>query len=85
VGRAARGLGVMGMTARELARQWVERTCAAQGVPSKVTDRVAIGTVVVLLGQSRQTGSIRSGSKRVRPRMAGRTMARSRTAATIAR
>jgi hypothetical protein len=76
---------VNGPEAREVARQWVERTCQAQGIPSKVTDREAIGTVVVLLGQSRQTGSTRSGSNRVRPRTAGRTMARSRTAATIAR
>ncbi len=67
------------------ARRWAERTCEAQGVPVKVTDRTAIGEVVVLLGQSRQTGSMRSGSKRVRPRTAGCTRARSKTAATIAR
>ena len=67
------------------ARAWVERTCAAQGLPVKVTDRTTIGAVVVLLGQSRQTGSMRSGSKTVRPRTAGRTRARSRTAATIER
>jgi hypothetical protein len=88
VGRTARGVGVMGMSkseAREVARKWAERTCQAQGVPVKLEDRAAIGKVVVLLGQSRQTGSIRSASKRVRPRTAGRTIARSRTAATMAR
>ena len=67
------------------ARRWAERTCEAQGVPLKVTDRTAIAEVVVLLGQSRQTGSMRSGSKRVRPRTAGCTKARSKTAATIER
>ena len=70
---------------REVAQAWAERTCAAQGVPVKVVDRAAIEKVVVLLGQSRQTGSTRSGSKRVRPRIAGPTIARSRTAETIAR
>ena len=78
-------MGVTSMPGPEVARAWVERTCAAQGVPVKVTDPGVIGAVVVLLGQSRQTGSTRSGSKVVRPRTAGRTTARSRTAATIAR
>ncbi len=88
MGRTARPVGIVGLTdtdAREAARRWAERTCQAQGVPVKVGDGAAIETVVVLLGQSRQTGSIRSGSKRVRPRTAGRTIARSSTAATIAR
>jgi hypothetical protein len=70
---------------KEQARRWAERTCEVQGLPVKVTDRSAIGEVVVLLGQSRQTGSTRSGSKRVRPRTAECTRARSRTAAMIAR
>lgn len=88
MGRTARGVGIVGMSGpevRDMARRWAERTCEAQGVPAKVVDRAAIGTIVVLLGQSRQTGSTRSGSKRVRPRTAGRMTARSRTAATIAR
>lgn len=88
MGRPAGGVGVMGMTdhvAREAAMGWVERTCAAQGLCPKVTDLEAIRTVVALIGQTRQTGSTRSGSKRVRPRTAGRTIARSRMAATIAR
>ena len=66
-------------------RAWVERTCASQGVPLKVTDRAVIETAATLLGQARQTGSMRSGSKTVRPRRAGRTTARSSTAAMIAR
>lgn len=71
--------------AREIARKWADRTCEAQGIPVKVGDRAAIANLAVLLGQSRQTGSIRSGSKRLRPRTAGRTVARSSTAPTIAR
>jgi hypothetical protein len=81
-------VGVVGMRRRvtgDDARAWVERTCDAQGLPVKVTDRATISAVVVLLGQSRQTGLTRSGSKRVRPRVAGRTTARSKTADTIAR
>jgi hypothetical protein len=69
----------------ELARAWVEATCARQGVPAKVTDRAAVEAVVALVGQTRQTGSRRSGSKRFRPRTAGATTTRSRIEATIAR
>lgn len=88
MGRATGDVGVMAVNtpeAREVAQLWVERTCAEQGVAVKVTDPAAIQTVVVLLDQSRQTGSTRSGSKRVRPRTAGPMTARSSTAATIAR
>ena len=87
MGRAARAVGVMGMkrVSPGAVRAWVERTCASQGVPVKVSDRAVIETTVTLLGQARQTGSMRSGSKTVRPRRAGRTMARSSTAAMIAR
>lgn len=76
-------MGVKRRVSADVARPWVERTCEAQGVPVKVTDRAAIATVVVLLGQSRHSGSTRSGSKRVRPRKAGRMIARAKTAATI--
>ena len=72
----------------EVVRAWVERTCAAQGVPVKVHDPLVTAAVVTLLGgkrQKRQTGSMRSGSKVVRPRTAGRMIARSSTASTIAR
>lgn len=56
-------------------RAWVERTCAAQGVPVKVRDPGVIDATATNLGQSRQSGSIRSGSKAVRPRTAPRTVA----------
>jgi hypothetical protein len=66
-------------------RAWVERTCAAQGLPVKVTDPAVVAAVATLLGQNRQTGSSRSGSKRLRPRTAGRMTTRSSSEATIAR
>jgi hypothetical protein len=72
----------------DVVRAWVERTCAAQGVAVKVRDPLVTAAVVTLLGgkrQKRQTGSTRSGSKVVRPRTAGRMIARSNNAATIAR
>lgn len=66
-------------------RTWVERTCAAQGLPVKVTDPAVVAAVVTLLGQNRQTGSSRSGSNRLRPRTAARMMTRSSSEATIER
>lgn len=80
-------MGVKGVPP-EVVHAWVERTCAAQGVPVKVRDPLVTTALVTLLGakrQKRQTGSTRSGSKVVRPRTAGRMTARSKTAATIAR
>lgn len=90
MGRSTGGVGVMGVSKvpPEVVRAWVERTCAAQGVPVKVSEPLVTVAVVTLLGgkrQKRQTGSKRSGSKVVRPRTAGRTTARSSSAATIAR
>jgi len=87
MGRAAGGVGIVGVSrpAAEVTRAWVERTCAAQGVPVKVTDRAVIRTAVALVGQTRQSGSMRSGSKRMRPRSPRPMIARSSTAATIAR
>lgn len=76
-------MGVNRRISEEEVRAWVERSCAAQGVAVKITDRAAIAAVVVLLGQSRHSASTRSGSKRVRPRKAGRMVARAKTAATI--
>jgi hypothetical protein len=55
----------------EQASAWAERTCDEQGVPVKVTDAGVIEKAATLLGQTRQTGSTRSGSKAVRPRRAG--------------
>jgi hypothetical protein len=73
-------------TDRDVVLAWLERTCAAQGVPVKVADPRIIAAVASLVPQaSRQTGSTRSGSKVVRPRVAGPTTARSRTAETIER
>lgn len=69
----------------EVVAAWVERSCAAQGVPVKVREPAVIAQVSALLGQVRQTASMRSGSKVVRPRTAGRTVAESSTDATIER
>jgi hypothetical protein len=66
-------------------RGWVARTRAAQGLPPTLEDPVVIARLVALLPQARQTGSIRSGSKAVKPRTAGRMSARSKTADTIER
>ena len=47
---------------------WVERTCAEQGVPVKVTDRRVVAQVAELLReayQRRQRGSKRDQSKRL--------------------
>ncbi len=70
---------------RELAREWAERTCRDQGMPHKVTDRSAVGAVVVLLGQKRQTGVTRRSSNVVRPGTAEPMTKRSSRAATIER
>ena len=87
MGRATGGVGAMALkeAASSDVRAWVERTCAAQGVPVKVTDPVVLAAVAVLLGQTRQTGSRRSELKRFRPATAGRTVIRSSIEATIAR
>lgn len=45
------------LPAAEVARAWVERTCAGQGVPVKVTDPAVIRAVVALVGQTRQSAS----------------------------
>jgi hypothetical protein len=44
---------------------WVERTCADQSVPVKLTDSVALDKVAELLAQGRQRGSSRDSSKRL--------------------
>ena len=66
-------------------RAWIERTRVAQGLPRTLEDPVVIARLVALLPQPRQTGSIRPGSKVVRPRTAGRTTARSSSDDTIER
>jgi hypothetical protein len=42
-------VAVMGLTDEEVAA-WVEASCAAQGVPVKVTDPAVVRSVCVLLG-----------------------------------
>jgi hypothetical protein len=44
---------------------WVERTCADQGVPVKLSDPVALDKIAELLSQGRQTGERRDSSKRL--------------------
>lgn len=51
------------LTAR--ARAWVERTCADQQVPVKLSDPVALAKVAEILAQGRQTGVNRDSSKRL--------------------
>jgi hypothetical protein len=87
MGRSSGRVGVMALKrpVPDDVQTWVERTCAAQGVSVKVTDPAVIAAAAVLVGQTRQTGSRRSGSKRFRPGTAGRIVTRSRTEATIAR
>jgi hypothetical protein len=47
------------------AQAWVERTCAEQGVPVKVSDPQTIAKVAGLLAQGRQNGVKRDSSKRL--------------------
>jgi hypothetical protein len=74
--------------APEVVQAWLEASCAAQGVPLKVTDAAIVTQVARLinprLGQSRQTVETREGSKVVRPRTAGPTTARSTRDETMA-
>ena len=50
---------------RARAMAWVERTCADQGVPVKLSDPLALEKVAELLAQGRQTGVKRDSSKRL--------------------
>jgi hypothetical protein len=53
----------------ERIQAWVERSCAEQGVPVKITDRAVLLRVAELLrerpAQSRQNGRKRDSSKRL--------------------
>jgi hypothetical protein len=44
---------------------WVERTCADQGVPVKLSDPLALEKVAEILAQRRQAGVSRDSSKRL--------------------
>jgi hypothetical protein len=64
VGRPPAGRsGTNDLRARAMA--WVERTCADQGVPVKLSDPLALEKVAELLAQGRQTGVKRDSSKRL--------------------
>ena len=55
--------GTNDLKARAIA--WVERTCADQGVPVKLSDPVALDKVAEILAQRRQAGVSRDSSKRL--------------------
>jgi hypothetical protein len=59
----ARRTGADDLRARAVA--WVERTCAEQNVPVKLSDPLLLEKVAELLAQGRQTGSSRDSSKRL--------------------
>jgi hypothetical protein len=44
---------------------WVERTCADQNVPIKLSDPLALDKVAEILAQRRQAGVSRDSSKRL--------------------
>ena len=50
---------------RARAVAWVERACADQGVPVKITDPLALARIAELLAQGRKTGVSRDSSKRL--------------------
>jgi len=50
---------------RASAIEWVERECAEQGIPVKVSDPQTIVKVAELLAQGIQTARNRDGSKRL--------------------
>ena len=55
--------GTEDLKARAIA--WVERACADQDVPVKLSDPLALAKVAELLAQGRKTGSSRDSSKRL--------------------
>jgi hypothetical protein len=55
--------GIDDLPARAVA--WVERACAKQGVPVKLSDPLLLDKVAELLAQGRKTGSNRDSSKRL--------------------
>jgi hypothetical protein len=60
--RAGRS-GTDDLKARAIA--WVERTCADQNVPVKLSDPLALAKVAEILAQGRQSGVKRDSSKRL--------------------
>ena len=55
--------GTDDLKARAIA--WVERTCADQNVPVKMSDPLALAKVAEILAQGRQIGVRRDSSKRL--------------------
>lgn len=55
--------GTDDLQARAIA--WVERACADQNVPVKVSDPLVLAKVGELLAQGRKTGCSRDSSKRL--------------------
>jgi hypothetical protein len=55
--------GTDDLKARAIA--WVERACADQNVPVKLSDPLALAKIAELLSQGRKTGSSRDSSKRL--------------------
>ena len=47
----------------ERAVAWVERSCAEQGVPVKLTDPVALQRIADILGEARDAREARKGSR----------------------
>jgi hypothetical protein len=47
------------------ARAWVERGCADQGIPMKISEPQTVATVVAILAQGRQAAMRRDSSKRL--------------------
>jgi|GEM_PF-1554645 len=52
---------------------WVERSCAAQGLPVKVTDPAVLGQVGVLLGRSRPPAHLDALRVKAGPTLDGRS------------
>jgi len=64
VGRPPAGRsGTDDLKARAIA--WVERSCADQGVPVKLSDPLALAKVAEILAQGRGTAVSRDSSKRL--------------------
>jgi len=50
---------------RAEAVEWVERECAEQGIPVKISDQATVEKVAEILAQGIQTARNRDGSKRL--------------------
>lgn len=64
--RTTGGVGVVAWLSDEDLVAWVEASCAAQGIPAKVTDPAVVRQVCVLLGQA-PTVPVRARQRRRAP------------------